>query len=109
MDWETLNTAETFEAAMNASNNHPVVLFKHSTRCSISRMALKMIRNEWDLPPSVRPFLLDLLAHRDVSQLITEQLNVRPESPQLLLIQNGKGIHHASHDRIDASALKAYL
>tara|TARA_B110000285_G_C15006333_1_gene554060 strand:+ start:305 stop:634 length:330 start_codon:yes stop_codon:yes gene_type:complete len=109
MDWETLDSAESLQAAFDASHKQLVVLFKHSTRCSISRMALKMTTHGWDLPDSVRPFLLDLLAHRDLSQIIAETLDIHHESPQMLVIQNGKCIHHANHDRIDPAAVKAYL
>jgi bacillithiol system protein YtxJ len=37
----------------------PVAIFKHSTRCSISRMALKQFENEFDFP--VTPYFLDQL------------------------------------------------
>ena len=65
MDWETLDSKETFQAALTASHEQLVVVFKHSTRCSISRMALKLTTSQWDLPATVRPLLLDLLTHRD--------------------------------------------
>jgi len=109
MDWETLDSAESLQAALDASHEQVVVLFKHSTRCSVSRMALKMTTNAWDLPDSVRPFLLDLLLHRDVSQRITDTLKIHHESPQMLVIQNGECIHHANHSYIDPTAVKAYL
>lgn len=109
MDWETIDSAETFQAAIDASNEKPVVLFKHSTRCSISRMALKTTTIEWDLPSSIRPYLIDLLAHREISRRIEEQLQIRHESPQILFVRNGVCVYHANHESIDARALKAYL
>jgi bacillithiol system protein YtxJ len=109
MDWETLDSKETFQAALTASYEQLVVVFKHSTRCSISRMALKLTTSQWDLPATVRPLLLDLLAHRDVSLDISETLNIHHESPQMLVIRDGKCIHHANHHHIDPTAVKAYL
>ncbi len=87
----------------------PLVVFKHSTRCSVSRMALKLTEQRWDLPSDVQPFLLDLLNFREVSQAIATDLRVEHQSPQLILVSGGKALYHANHSAIDPEELKAYL
>jgi bacillithiol system protein YtxJ len=88
------------------SNEKPVIIFKHSTRCSISRMALKQFEREFDLNDTVDAYFLDLIAHRDISNEIASTFNVYHESPQLILIRNGKAVYDVSHSDIDAGALK---
>ncbi|SNR37324.1 bacillithiol system redox-active protein YtxJ [Flavobacterium sp. ov086] len=88
------------------SNAKPVVIFKHSTRCSISRMALKQFEREYDLNETVDAYFLDLIANREVSNEIANKFSVYHESPQLILIKNGKAIYDVSHSDIDAVALK---
>ena len=89
------------------SNEKPVVIFKHSTRCSISRMALKQFERDFDLENVVDAYFLDLIAHRDISNEIASKFGVYHESPQLILIKNGKAVYDVSHSDIDAEALKS--
>jgi len=91
------------------SNEKPVVIFKHSTRCSISRFALKQFENEFDLDDKVVPYFLDLIEHRDISGEIANRFNVFHQSPQLLLIKGGKSVYDVSHNDIDAGELKGKL
>ncbi|WP_026705404.1 bacillithiol system redox-active protein YtxJ [Flavobacterium soli] len=86
----------------------PILIFKHSTRCSISRFALKQFEKEFDLQGKVKPYFLDLLEHRDISNEIAHQFGVQHQSPQLIVIQNGVAVYDTSHDSIDASALKRF-
>ena len=91
------------------SNEKPVAIFKHSTRCSISRMALKQFERDYDLNEVVDAYFLDLIAHRDISNEIARKYNVYHESPQLILIKNGKAVYDVSHSDIDAEALKSKI
>lgn len=102
MNWLTLTTEADLQQAIVASHTHPVMLFKHSTRCSISRAALSRIENAWkeEAVNSTQPFYLDLLNHRDVSNLIAQIFGVTHQSPQVLIIKNGKCTYHASHMEI---------
>ena len=91
------------------SQERPVVIFKHSTRCSISRMALKQFEREFDLEGVVDAYFLDLIAHRDISNEIASRFSIYHESPQLILIKNGKAVYDVSHSDIDAEALKSKI
>ncbi|OXA70972.1 thioredoxin family protein [Flavobacterium aquidurense] len=106
VNWtELTDVAQLMEIAA-ISNEKPVIIFKHSTRCSISRMALKQFEREFDLNDTVDAYFLDLIAHRDISNEIASTFNVYHESPQLILIRNGKAVYDVSHSDIDAGALK---
>ena len=106
INWIPVTDLGQLNEIMELSHQQPVAIFKHSTRCSISRMALKQFENEFDLEGSVTPYFLDLLNHRDISQEIATRFEVYHQSPQLLLIKEGKSIYDASHSDIDALELK---
>ena len=85
------------------------LIFKHSTRCSVSRMALKQFENEFNIADDkIDAYFLDLLNYRAVSNEISTQFNVEHQSPQLLVFKNGKVIHVASHSDIDATDLNKF-
>ncbi|CAD0008217.1 MULTISPECIES: bacillithiol system redox-active protein YtxJ [Flavobacterium] len=106
VNWTELTDILQLQEVEAISNEKPVVIFKHSTRCSISRMALKQFEREYDLENVVNAYFLDLIAHRDISNEIADKFNVYHESPQLILIKNGKAVYNVSHSDIDATALK---
>jgi len=101
MNWITLNNIAQLEEIRSAEGYS--LIFKHSTRCSISLMAKKKFEFEWDSLPGETPvYFLDLLNHRDISNAIAEIFKVHHESPQLLLIKDGECIFEASHSEISA-------
>lgn len=106
VNWTELTDIAQLMEIEAISNVKPVVIFKHSTRCSISRMALKQFEREFDLNETVDAYFLDLIAHRDISNEIASRFNVYHESPQLILIKNSKAVYDVSHSDIDAVALK---
>ena len=53
----------------------------------------------------IKPYYLDLIAHRDISNKIAQQWNIEHESPQVLVIENGKCTYHNSHMGIDYNEL----
>ncbi|MGO4819129.1 bacillithiol system redox-active protein YtxJ [Flavobacterium sp. W22_SRS_FP1] len=106
MNWNELTAVEQLNEIITLSNEKPVAIFKHSTRCSVSRMALKQFENEFDFSDKVTPYFLDLIAYRDVSNEIMNRFGVQHQSPQLILIKEGKAIYSATHSDIDAGVLK---
>ena len=109
MEGKELTEQSQLEQLKTQSDEQPVLIFKHSTRCSISRFALKQFENEFDLQDKIAPYFLDLLNHRDISNEIALQFNVQHQSPQLLLLKNRIVVYHTSHENIDANELKKYL
>ena len=105
----TLDKIEQFDEIDEVSQTKPVVLFKHSTRCSISRMALKQFDAEFNYPEEkIDWYLLDLLNHRDLSNEIASRYNVMHQSPQIVVIRNGKAVFNESHDSISEEDLKQF-
>lgn len=109
VDWIALNDLSQIDAIIKSSKEIPVVIFKHSTRCSISRMALREFENEFTLHDKVTPYFLDLIANREVSNGIAQRFNVVHQSPQILLIKDGVSVYNASHEGISAGLLKSRL
>lgn len=96
MNWISLTTEEQLDQIKEKSAAVPQVIFKHSTRCSISSMVLD--RLERSAPPASTDFyFLDLIAHRNVSNKIAELFGVYHESPQVLIIKNGECVYDESH------------
>lgn len=105
----TLDKMEQFDEIDEISQTKPLVLFKHSTRCSISRMALKQFDAEFNYPEEkIDWYLLDLLNHRDLSNEIASRYNVMHQSPQIVVIRNGKAVFNESHDSISEEDLKQF-
>ena len=109
INWFQLTDISQLDEIEDASNSKLVVIFKHSTRCSISRMALRQFENEFEANENVLSYYLDLLNHRDISNEIASKFSVVHQSPQLLIISKEKCIYNASHSDIDAGVIKTYL
>ena len=105
INWIPLQYAGQLDEMVAFSNQKPALIFKHSTRCSISKFALKQFENEYDLEDRVDAYFLDLLEYRDISNEIASRFQVMHQSPQLLLIKNGESVFNASHSDIDAGDL----
>ncbi|HLP64876.1 bacillithiol system redox-active protein YtxJ [Flavobacterium sp.] len=107
--WRELTDLGQLNEIINESTEQPVIIFKHSTRCSISRFSLKQFESEFDLHDKIIPYYLDLLNHRDISNEIASRFDIEHQSPQLILIQDGKAIYDASHDAISVAGVKRNL
>ncbi|TDE43551.1 bacillithiol system redox-active protein YtxJ [Flavobacterium rhamnosiphilum] len=105
INWNELTDLGQLNEIIAISNEKPVAIFKHSTRCSVSRMALKQFENEFNISDKVTPYFLDLIAYRDISNAIADRFEVTHQSPQLIVIKEGKAIYNVSHSDIDAEEL----
>ena len=108
--WNDLTELKQLDNVILESNDTPVIIFKHSTRCPVSRMALKNFENEYSIDEgSAKPYFLDLIAHRDVSNEIASRFKVVHQSPQVIVIKNGQEVFNTSHDDIDAGVVKGKI
>lgn len=100
-----LDTEETLEEARAASEEGPVVLFKHSISCPISAGAHSEMETLTadDDPPVYR---LIVQQARPLSQRIAQDLGIRHESPQVIVLRNGRPVFHASHGRVRADTIR---
>jgi bacillithiol system protein YtxJ len=108
MNWHPINTIEQLEQIKAASFKRPQVIFKHSTTCSISRMALDRFERA-KAPENVEFHYLDLLNFRAISTEIANFFQVHHESPQVILIKNGECIYDESHYGIMMDELISFL
>lgn len=109
MTWRTISSQEDLEEAIATSLTRDVIIFKHSTTCSISHMVKLRLESSWSFTNEVLPYYLDLKQYRTVSNEIAERFNVAHESPQILLIRKGECIYDASHFDISVDELKETL
>lgn len=110
LNWTDLTELEQLDVLVEESTERPVLIFKHSTRCPVSRMALKNFENEYDIEEGkARIYFLDLLEYRDISNEIAERFGVTHQSPQLILIKDGKAVYDTSHSDIDAGTVKSKI
>jgi len=99
MKWIALTEEQQLNTIKEQSRELPVIIFKHSTRCSISMMAKNRLERE-TAPENVLFYFLDLIRYRAVSNKIAEDFQVHHESPQVLLIRNGACVYEESHNGI---------
>src|ERR1700743_1074232 len=104
MDWIDLTDEQQLGDIMEQSRQHPVVIFKHSTRCSISAMAKGRLEREAPAE-NVTFYYLDLIRYRDISNRIAEELHVPHASTQVLLIKNGECTYEESHNGISMAEI----
>ena len=108
--WHVLNNTEQLDEILEESKTKPVAIFKHSTRCGISRGVLKMLERNYGLTDDqLKLYYLDLLENRAVSNEIATRFKVHHESPQLIVIKNGSVVHHDSHHSIEAAHLEKFI
>jgi bacillithiol system protein YtxJ len=99
MNWIELTDESQIAGIKERSMLKPQVIFKHSTRCSISNVAKS--RLERNTPPQdVDFYFLDLIKYKHISGKIAEYFSVYHESPQVLLIKNGDCVYDESHSGI---------
>lgn len=108
IDWKYITSESSLKEAISTSSEKSVFIFKHSTRCSISSMAKSRLESKWNQEEigNVTPYFLDLIAHRDISNLIAQTFDVIHESPQMLIIKDGKCTFDTSHMNISFEAVK---
>lgn len=109
MNWNQIENIEQIEELKGKSYDKLQLIFKHSTRCIISKMALKSFENDFTLTGVIDANFLDLIAHREISNKIADEFGITHQSPQILLIKEGKVIYNESHEGIDANVLKQFV
>ncbi len=105
MEWIPLTSADGLEQIIQDSANKPVLIFKHSTRCSISSTALNRLERGWGNDSTIKTYFLDLITYRAVSNQIASTFGITHQSPQALVIKDGRCIFDASHMSISATEI----
>ncbi|MFD2552167.1 bacillithiol system redox-active protein YtxJ [Bizionia sediminis] len=109
LPWQALTTTANLDTIDKKSVAKTQLIFKHSTRCGISKMVLNQFVTSYNLDLSADLYYLDLLNYRALSDEIGYRYQVLHESPQLLIIRNGVAVAHASHGAINDLHLEKYV
>lgn len=109
LPWQNLTSIEQLDEIELSSKGKTQLIFKHSTRCGISRMVLNQFTEVYDLDLNADLYYLDLLNYRDVSNEVGYKFQVMHQSPQLLIIKNGVVVAHASHGAINDLDLSTFI
>ncbi len=108
--WHVLGKMEQLDEIVEESKTRPVAIFKHSTRCGVSRGVLKMFEKNYTfLDNQLKLYFLDVIQNRDISNEIAARFKVHHESPQMIVIRNGAVVHHDSHHSIEAAHLEKFV
>ena len=111
LTWHNLTAEPQIEQIEQQSYTTPCLIFKHSTRCSISNTALQRLQRQWNLDTQSKliPYYLDLLQHRTVSNHVAQKFEVEHQSPQILLISKGRCIFSQSQLEINMAEISEQL
>lgn len=109
LPWITLNDVQQLKHIAEKSKTKTQVIFKHSTRCGISKMVMNQFVDAYDVDLNVDLYYLDLLNYREVSNEVGYKFQVMHESPQLMVIKNGVVVAHASHGAINEIVLNTFV
>lgn len=110
MNWRPLSSSSQIDQIVQRSHQRTCLIFKHSTRCSLSAIARYRLEDGWNFSEDqFEPYFLDLVSHRNLAEQIAELFSVHHESPQLLLIKNGECIYDKSHLDISIEELMEFV
>lgn len=109
MNWIKLETDSQLSQLIDESSSYRTIIFKHSTRCGISSMVLRRFEKQMLNTDELRYYFLDLIAFRSISNKVAESFHLKHESPQLLIIENGSLVHHASHSNISHDSVISFV
>lgn len=109
MEWKELTSESQLQEILEKSKEKPQVIFKHSTRCSISKTVWNRMERAQELPSEADYYYLDLIANREISNQIADVLGVQHESPQAIIVKDAKAAYDADHFDITADDLMEKL
>ena len=110
LPWVAITSTNQLNELLHNIGEKPVLLFKHSTRCSISSMALNGFERNWTTGKELCDlYFIDLLKHRDISNLTAELTGINHQSPQAIVIKGKEIIYDATHTSIDARRIESLL
>lgn len=103
LPWLQLTSLDQLKGAIESSAQKPVLLFKHSTRCGVSSMAMSGFQSGWEgTEEEIDIYYLDLLNYRNVSNEIAALTGVFHQSPQVIVLKNRAVVYTATHSGINA-------
>lgn len=108
--WTNITDIHTLDQIESQSQSKDIIIFKHSTRCPISSMALNRLESDiQQVKEKAHFYFLDLIKYRSISNEIAERYKVEHQSPQVILLRDGVAIYDESHNGISIAALDEQL
>ena len=106
-----LTSLDDLNKVIEESRNHAVIIFKHSTACPISARAARRVHEYVEAAPENAPpfYLVKVIESRPVSNAVASELRVEHQSPQILLLRDGKAVWNTSHSNIRSEAIDAAI
>lgn len=104
-NWKNLDGVGQLQGILADSQDKPIVLFKHSTRCGISVGAQSRLQDGWSYEDEIDFYYLDLLQHKDISAEMASLFKVVHQSPQIIVVYKGETVYHTSHHNISLKNL----
>lgn len=110
LPWILLKSVPQLELIETKPNAKTQLIFKHSTRCGISRMVINQFIDAYEFTEQdFDLYYLDILNNREISNEVGYRFQVIHESPQLLVVKNGVVVAHASHGGINNIDLNRFV
>lgn len=110
LNWTYIKTNAQLDKIFSGNNGRPALIFKHSTRCSISKVALERFENKWKQDKlNCDLYFVDVIVDRPLSMAIAERSGTIHHSPQALLLIEGKVIYNKTHEKISAKEIMSIL
>jgi bacillithiol system protein YtxJ len=111
MNWKSLNSLQQLDEIQLESQQRPVLIFKHSTRCAISSASLDRLERKWkiDNPDLASAYLLDLISYREISNEISSRFSIYHQSPQAIVLFKDKVIYEESHFSISYDDIESQI
>jgi len=108
VDLPRLSTSEELSGLLELSLERPVMVLKHSTRCSISTFALREFMDYAALAKGrgVHCVMVLVVEDRPVSLELAQEVDVRHQSPQAILVKDRCALWHDSHEGVNSTALE---
>lgn len=108
--WNSISGNEDLQTILERSAKHPQLIYKHSPSCSVSFIAKQELdSNVQELNKSVDLYLVNVIQERAVSNMVAQELGIRHESPQVILLKDGKVVWEGSHWQVKGEEILAGL
>lgn len=108
--WNEISGLEDIKNILQDSEDKPQLIYKHSHRCSVCFLAKEELENVAEKLNEIADlYMVNVVQQRDVSNAIASELDIRHESPQVLLLQDGEVSWAGSHWQIKGNDILSNL
>lgn len=108
--WTVLDSPDQIEGVIQDSKNRPQLIYKHSHRCATCFFARKQVEEAAEaITKQAELYFVDVIGSRPVSTALADTLDVRHESPQIILLSKGEVLWHESHGGVKGEAILTAL